>query len=44
MMNYIFLGSVMGIQGFVGGGAFLGALFLTATAEAHVPVKSDDEP
>lgn len=34
IMNYVFLGSLMGVQGFVGGGAFLGALFLAATAEA----------
>lgn len=37
IMNYFVLGSVMGTQGFVGGGAFLGALVLAATAEAPLP-------
>ena len=37
IMNYFLLGSVMGLQGFVGGGSFLGALFLAATADAPVP-------
>ena len=35
--NYIFIGEIMGMQGFIGGGAFLGALFLAATAEAPLP-------
>jgi hypothetical protein len=34
----------MGLQGFVGGGAFLGALLLAATAEAPRPkLKSAEE-
>jgi drug/metabolite transporter (DMT)-like permease len=36
-LNYVFLGSVLGVQGAVGGAAFLGALFLAATAEAPKP-------
>jgi drug/metabolite transporter (DMT)-like permease len=32
-LNYAFLGSVMGAQGLTGGAAFLGALFLAATAK-----------
>ena len=44
IMNYVLLGAVMGVQGFVGGGAFLGALFLAATADAPVPtVATEDE-
>jgi hypothetical protein len=41
-MNYVFLGSVLGVQGFVGGGAFLGALVLAATAEAPKPTIQTD--
>ena len=37
ILNFVFIGEIMGIQGFVGGGAFLGALFLAATAEAPKP-------
>jgi drug/metabolite transporter (DMT)-like permease len=33
-LNFVFLGEIVGTQGFVGGGAFLGALFLAATAKA----------
>lgn len=33
ILNFIFLGEVVGVQGFIGGGAFLGALFLAATAK-----------
>ena len=33
----------MGTQGFVGGGAFLGALFLAATAEAPLPAVAGAE-
>lgn len=36
MLNFVVLGELMGAQGFVGGGAFLGALFLAATAKAPV--------
>ena len=43
VMNYALLGSVMGAQGFIGGGAFLGALFLAATAEAPSPATAMDE-
>lgn len=32
----------MGLQGFVGGGAFLGALFLAATAETPKPATKSD--
>mmetsp|Transcript_39870 Transcript_39870/g.59145 ORF Transcript_39870/g.59145 Transcript_39870/m.59145 type:complete len:467 (-) Transcript_39870:333-1733(-) len=42
IMNYVFLGATMGLQGFVGGGSFLGALFLAATAEAPTPIVDDD--
>jgi drug/metabolite transporter (DMT)-like permease len=38
MLNFAFIGEVMGAQGFVGGGAFLGALVLAATGEAPKPV------
>lgn len=41
ILNFVFLGEIMGAQGFVGGGAFLGALFLAATAEAPLPVKKE---
>eukprot|EP00542_Grammatophora_oceanica_P006064 CAMPEP_0194061140 /NCGR_PEP_ID=MMETSP0009_2-20130614/73763_1 /TAXON_ID=210454 /ORGANISM="Grammatophora oceanica, Strain CCMP 410" /LENGTH=476 /DNA_ID=CAMNT_0038712341 /DNA_START=14 /DNA_END=1444 /DNA_ORIENTATION=- len=34
IMSYFFLGETVGTQGLVGGGAFLVALFLAATAEA----------
>ena len=37
ILNFVFIGEVMGTQGLVGGGAFLGALFLAATAEAPKP-------
>ena len=37
ILNFVFIGEIMGTQGFVGGGAFLGALFLAATAEAPLP-------
>lgn len=44
ILNFVFIGEVMGLQGFVGGGAFLGALFLAATAEAPRPkLKSAEE-
>ena len=33
LMNFFFLGDVMGPQGLVGGGSFLGALFLAATSD-----------
>ena len=32
-LNFVFLGEMVGTQGFVGGSAFLGALFLAATAK-----------
>jgi drug/metabolite transporter (DMT)-like permease len=37
IMNFVFLGETMGLQGLLGGGSFLGALFLAATAEAPLP-------
>jgi drug/metabolite transporter (DMT)-like permease len=37
IMNYAFLGEMMGLQGVLGGGSFLGALFLAATSEAPKP-------
>lgn len=37
IMNFAFLGETMGLQGFMGGGSFLGALFLAATADAPLP-------
>jgi len=44
ILNYVFIGEVMGLQGFVGAGAFLGALFLAAMAEAPKPkLKSAEE-
>jgi drug/metabolite transporter (DMT)-like permease len=36
ILNFVFLGEVVGAQGFAGGGAFLGALFLAATAKPDV--------
>jgi drug/metabolite transporter (DMT)-like permease len=33
-MNYVVLGSVLGLQGIVGGASFVGALLLAATAQA----------
>lgn len=38
--NFVFLGEVVGLQGVVGGGAFLGALFLAATAKPDEPSAS----
>lgn len=43
ILNYVFIGEIMGLQGFVGGGAFLGALFLAATADAPIPKLSTAE-
>jgi drug/metabolite transporter (DMT)-like permease len=37
IMSYVFLGETVGTQGIVGGGAFLLALFLAATAEPPNP-------
>ena len=34
LMSFVFLGETIGVQGLVGGSAFLSALFLAATAEA----------
>ena len=42
-MNYAVLGSVLGIPGLAGGGAFLGALFLAATAEGPSTTGDDDD-
>ena len=36
-LSYFFLGETVGIQGFIGGFAFLAALFLAATADAPDP-------
>ena len=41
MLSYAFLGEIIGMQGFAGGLAFLGALFLAATAPKEEP---SDEP
>jgi drug/metabolite transporter (DMT)-like permease len=41
ILNYAFIGEIMGTQGLVGGGAFLGALFLAATAEAPKPMTTN---
>jgi drug/metabolite transporter (DMT)-like permease len=38
ILNYVFIGEVMGLYGFGGGAAFLAALVLAATAEAPKPV------
>jgi drug/metabolite transporter (DMT)-like permease len=45
IMNFFFLGEVMGPQGFAGGGSFLGALFLAATSDGPntAPVDADDD-
>eukprot|EP00980_Cylindrotheca_fusiformis_P005330 scaffold1138_cov128-Cylindrotheca_fusiformis.AAC.12 len=43
VLNYVFIGEIVGLQGFVGGGAFLGALFLAATTKAPQPKLSSDE-
>ena len=37
ILNYFLLGSVMGTQGYIGGGAFMGALVLAATADTPLP-------
>lgn len=44
ILNFVFIGETMGLQGLLGGGAFLGALFLAATAKAPKPqqVSSSD--
>jgi hypothetical protein len=42
-MNFAFLRETMGMQGFLGGGSFLGALFLAATAEAPKPIDDDSK-
>lgn len=47
IMNFVFLGEIMGAQGFVGGGAFLGALFLAATggpSESNTPETEEAKP
>lgn len=44
MLNFVFLGEIMGAQGFVGGGAFLAALFLAATAEVPRPTPANATP
>jgi drug/metabolite transporter (DMT)-like permease len=43
ILNFAFIGEIVGLQGLVGGGAFLGALFLAATAETpqHIPSSSE---
>jgi drug/metabolite transporter (DMT)-like permease len=43
ILNFAFVGETMGLQGFLGGGSFLGALFLAATAEAPLPKLESDE-
>jgi drug/metabolite transporter (DMT)-like permease len=43
ILNYVFIGEIMGTQGFIGGGAFLGALFLAATADAPKPQLQEAE-
>jgi drug/metabolite transporter (DMT)-like permease len=43
ILNYVFIGEIMGLQGFLGGGAFLGALLLAATAEAPLPTIKEAE-
>lgn len=44
IMDYVVFGELMGIQGVVGGSAFIGALFLAATAEApHTQLESNDD-
>lgn len=44
-LNWAFLGSVLGIPGMAGGAAFVGALFLAATAEGPVtPEEGDNGP
>jgi len=42
-MNYGLLGSVLGLQGMVGGGAFVGALLLAATADAPTTSTGTDK-
>jgi drug/metabolite transporter (DMT)-like permease len=44
-MNYVVLGSVLGLQGLVGGASFVGALLLAATAQApEVEATTSAEP
>jgi drug/metabolite transporter (DMT)-like permease len=44
-MNYVVLGSVLGLQGLVGGASFVGALLLAATAQApEVEATASPEP
>jgi drug/metabolite transporter (DMT)-like permease len=40
-LNFVFLGEVVGLQGLAGGGAFLGALVLAATAKAPDPTATE---
>ncbi|GKY90986.1 hypothetical protein MPSEU_000071400 [Mayamaea pseudoterrestris] len=42
IMDFFFLGETMGPQGFVGGGSFLGALFLAATSDDPVDPEGND--
>ena len=43
LLSFIFLGETVGIQGFIGGGAFVAALFLAATSEADPATLIDEE-
>ena len=42
MMSFVWLGETVGTQGLIGGGAFLGALFLAATAKPPESVEDDE--
>lgn len=42
ILNFVFLGEIVGAEGFAGGGAFLGALYLAATAKPDEPTPATD--
>lgn len=43
LLGFLFLGETVGLQGFIGAGAFVSALVLAATAEADPATLVDDE-
>ena len=42
VMSYVWLGETVGVLGWIGGGSFLGALFLAATAEPPQPIDKEE--
>merc|ERR1712099_110473 len=42
-LDYLMVGSTLGVLGMIGGGAFVGALILAATAEPTTPAGVEEE-